>query len=99
MENLQQPELAFRIAGSGAVRAQGVVDRLSITISGSGDAQLGDVATKELSVRISGSGVVTASPKDEADVTISGSGNLKLLSKPARLSSHISGSGRVIQLQ
>jgi hypothetical protein len=97
MENLQQPELALRIAGSGAVRAQGAVDRLSVTISGSGDAQLGDLATKELSVKISGSGVVTASPKDEADVTISGSGSLRLLTKPARLNSHISGSGRITQ--
>jgi hypothetical protein len=98
MEDLHQPELALRISGSGAVRAKGAVERLSITISGSGNAQLGDLATKALTVKISGSGEVTASPKDEADVTISGSGILRLLTRPVRLNSHISGSGRVTQV-
>lgn len=97
MENVDQPELALRISGSGSMRAQGSVDRLTANVSGSGDARLGELAAKQATVHISGSGKVEASPKDSADVTISGSGDVKLLTRPAELRSKISGSGRISQ--
>jgi len=98
LENLSQLELTLTISGSGSARAQGVVDQLTATISGSGDARLADVALKHLTAKISGSGTIEAAPKDEADINISGSGNVKLLSRPARLKSHVSGSGRISQM-
>jgi hypothetical protein len=97
MENVNQPDLAFKISGSGSVRAQGTVDRATVTISGSGDARLADLAMKELTAKISGSGKVEAAPKDSADVTISGSGDVRLASRPASLRSKVSGSGRITQ--
>jgi hypothetical protein len=97
MENVNQPDLAFSISGSGSVRAQGTVDRATIRVSGSGDARLADLAVKELTAKISGSGNVEAAPKEAADITISGSGNVRLVSRPARLNSHVSGSGRITQ--
>ena len=48
-------------------------------------------------MKISGSGNVEAAPKDEADLTISGSGNVRLLSRPASLRTKVSGSGRISQ--
>jgi hypothetical protein len=97
MVDLNQPELALRLHGSGSIRARGTVDRLSLTVSGSGNGQLADLAIKELSLKISGSGDVEAAPRDAADVSISGSGTVRLLTRPARLKTHISGSGRVLQ--
>ena len=97
MENVNQPDLAFSISGSGAVRAQGTVDHATINVAGSGDARLADLAMKELTAKISGSGKVEAAPKDAADIHISGSGDVRLLSHPARLSSHVAGSGRITQ--
>jgi hypothetical protein len=97
LENLSQPELALNISGSGNLSGQGAVDRLSVTIAGSGSAKLAEIATKQLTVKISGSGNVEAAPKDDADITISGSGDVRLASRPARLTSHIAGSGRVTQ--
>lgn len=99
LENLNQPELALAISGSGNVRAQGAVDRLSATISGSGDARLAGVALKQLTAKISGSGSIEAAPRDEADVHISGSGNVRLLTRPVRLKTHVAGSGRISQPQ
>ena len=87
----------LRISGSGTVRAQGSVDQATIKVSGSGEARLGDLAMKQLTVDISGSGKVEAAPKDTADVKISGSGDVKLLSRPANLTSKVSGSGRISQ--
>lgn len=97
MENLNQPALDVRISGSGAVQAQGTVDRVSLKVSGSGDGRFADLAMKSLTLKISGSGDVEAGPTEEADVSISGSGTLRLLTRPARLNTHIAGSGRVLQ--
>ena len=97
MENVNQPELDLRISGSGSMRAQGSVDRLTVNVAGSGDARLGELVAKQATVHISGSGKVEASPKDQADIKISGSGDVKLLSRPADLRSKVSGSGRITQ--
>ncbi|MBI2739133.1 MAG: DUF2807 domain-containing protein [Rhodospirillales bacterium] len=95
MENVSQPELALRISGSGSMRAEGTVDRLTINVSGSGDAWLGALVARQATVHIAGSGKVEASPKDQADISISGSGDVKLLTRPTDLRSKVSGSGRV----
>jgi putative autotransporter adhesin-like protein len=97
MENVNQPDLAFKISGSGTVRAQGTVDHATVSVAGSGDARLADLAMKELTAKISGSGKVEAAPKDAANIKISGSGDVRLLSHPTRLSSHVAGSGRITQ--
>jgi Putative auto-transporter adhesin, head GIN domain len=97
MENVNQPDLTFKISGSGTVRAQGTVDHATVNVAGSGDARLADLAMKELTAKISGSGKIEAAPKDAADIRISGSGDVRLLSRPARLSSHVAGSGRITQ--
>jgi len=97
MENVNQPDLAFKISGSGTVRAQGTVDHATVNVAGSGDVHLADLAMKELTAKISGSGKVEAAPKDAADIHISGSGDVRLLSHPTRLISHVAGSGRITQ--
>jgi hypothetical protein len=97
LENLSQKELSLRISGSGDVRAQGSVDRLNASISGSGNAKMGDLAVRQLSIKISGSGNVEASPQDDAEIHVSGAGNVRLLTRPKHLDSKISGSGRIVQ--
>lgn len=97
LENVSQPELALGISGSGSLRAQGSIDRLTVSISGSGDAKLADLAVKELTVKVAGSGNIEAAPKDVADITVSGAGDVRLLTRPGQLRSHVSGSGRITQ--
>jgi putative autotransporter adhesin-like protein len=97
LEKLDQRELELRISGSGQIEAHGSVERVSAHISGSGDVRLGDLAMKRLTTKISGSGTVEAGPKEEADITLSGAGTVRLLTRPASLRSKVSGSGRIIQ--
>lgn len=97
LEKLDQRELELGISGSGQIEAHGTVERVSAHISGSGDVRLGDVAMKRLGAKISGSGSIEAGPKDEADVTLSGAGKVKLLTRPASLHSKVSGAGRIVQ--
>jgi hypothetical protein len=97
MENINQPDLTLGLAGSGSLRAQGSVDRLTVSISGSGNAKLADLAVKQLTVKVSGSGNIEAAPKDVADINVSGAGDVRLLTRPGQLRSHVSGSGRITQ--
>jgi hypothetical protein len=97
LEKLDQPALTLTISGSGRVTAQGTVERVTATISGSGDVRLNDVALKRLTTKISGSGSLEAGPREDADITLSGSGSVRLLTRPANLQTKISGSGRILQ--
>lgn len=94
---LDQPALALTVSGSGHVEVSGAVERVTVAIRGSGDIRLNDLTMKRLTTRIAGSGNLEAGPKDEADITIAGSGNVRLLSRPATLNTKIAGSGRISQ--
>jgi hypothetical protein len=96
LENVKQPELNLSIAGSGTINAQGTVDRMKLNIAGSGDARLAELTMKDLEVNVAGSGDTEAAPTDSAQIKMTGSGNMRLLSRPARIESNITGSGRII---
>lgn len=95
LDKLDQDNLRVSISGSGDVRGNGHVRQLDLHISGSGDADLAAVTADKATVRISGSGNADISPKDDAEVHISGSGTVNLHSYPARMDTHISGSGHI----
>ena len=97
MENVNQPDLAVRLSGSGNISARGKADHVTVTISGAGRARLADLATQQLTVKVSGSGRIEAAPTESADIDLSGSGIVRLLSRPAQLRSHVTGSGRIVQ--
>lgn len=88
-----QPDMAVEINGSGTVSASGKTEVLTLAIAGSGDADLGDLATRDASVSIAGSGDAELAPTGAAQVEIAGSGDVTLTVKPASLSSSIDGSG------
>jgi hypothetical protein len=92
-----QPTLSVDLSGSGAISANGKVDRLNLQISGSADADLSRLAASSASVRVSGSGQAEISPSTEADLRISGSGDIKVHRNPT-IRSHVSGSGSVEQV-
>ena len=88
-----QPELTIEINGSGEVSGNGKTKALALAIAGSGDASLADVAAKDASVSVTGSGNAELSARGAVQVAIAGSGDVTLTTKPASLSSTIDGSG------
>lgn len=86
---------SIEIRGSGDVSAAGRVDRLTLTIRGSGEARLEPLAVRTATVEIAGSGEAELNPTESADVAISGSGDVSLLSRPATLNTRINGSGDI----
>jgi hypothetical protein len=95
--HIEQEELRVTISGSGSLTAEGKVNRLIINIPGSGHAMLGKLAARSVSVMMMGSGSATVSPREELNATIMGSGDVHVLTRPARIERSIMGSGHIIE--
>ncbi|WJH41738.1 DUF2807 domain-containing protein [Aliirhizobium terrae] len=98
LSQISQPKLQVIIKGSGDVKATGSVDTVDLSISGSGEAQLDDLIAKSVKVDIRGSGDATLTAQIDADVSISGSGDVALFGNPAMRRSQVKGSGSIKQM-
>lgn len=96
MGQLDQDVLTLTIAGPGSVTAAGRVKRLMLTVTGSGKANLGSLAVEDAKVMVTGSGGATIAPSGDLQVTITGSGDVRLITHPATIRRAIYGSGKVI---
>jgi hypothetical protein len=94
--HIEQQNLRISVLASGSATAEGKVDRLTVNVMGSGRANLGRLAARQVQVTIAGSGDVTVAPSDELKVTIMGSGDVHLTTRPAKIQQQIMGSGQII---
>lgn len=88
-------ELRVKVSGSGSVVATGVVGRLVVNVTGSGDVDASTLRAKVVEATVSGSGDVKAHASDEARTDVSGSGSIQIHGKPTRRHVDKSGSGQV----
>lgn len=95
--HVERDKLNITIAASGSATAEGKVDRLTVSVLGTGKANLGKLAARSVTVAIMGSGEATIAPRDEAKITIMGSGDVHLLTRPGRIQRTVVGSGRIIE--
>lgn len=95
--HVDRQSLTVTVANSGTTTAEGKVDTLNVTVLGSGHADLGKVAARRVVVAIMGSGRATVAPGEELKVTIMGSGDVHLLTKPAKIERSIMGSGQIVE--
>lgn len=84
----------FDLAGSGAIAARGRVDRLKVSIAGSGDVDAAALTAQRADISIAGSGNVSAAVDGPAAVSILGSGDVTLGGRPRCTTSKM-GSGTV----
>ncbi len=97
IEGYRQNTLRLDVSGSADVVARGETGDIELDISGIGDVDLGGLRAKGAAVDISGAADATIAPTDWAELEISGTGDVRLLTNPARLETDVSGSGRVRQ--
>ena len=90
-----QDNLEVSVSGHGDVTAKGKARSVKLDISGDGDVNLGQLPTDSVEAEISGSGRASVAPATAADLRISGSGEIDLLTHPARLNTDVTGSGRI----
>lgn len=95
MEGLDLDHLRLSVSGSGSVTAAGRADRVDVSIRGSGSAGLARLAVQRADISIAGSGDVMLSPREEAHVSITGSGAVHMASRPAIFTEKMVGSGAV----
>lgn len=95
IHDYDQDSLAVELNGSGNVEGAGRTASMAVVLAGSGDVDLGEVETRDASVDMAGSGGVRVNPTGAAKVRIAGSGDVHLLTQPARLENEVSGSGKV----
>lgn len=98
LSQINQPRLQLSIKGSGNSSASGTADAVDLTISGSGSARMQDLTAKSVQANIYGSGDAKMTAQADADVSISGSGNVELFGRPVLRRSEIRGSGRILQM-
>jgi hypothetical protein len=98
LADIKQDVLRIAMHGSGAITASGEAHQVSLDAAGSGRADLGKLVTQQANAHISGSAEVDLAPRENADISISGSGVVRLHGAVARIQSHVSGSGQIKQL-
>jgi hypothetical protein len=94
-----QDELDIDVSGHGDVSAKGKAKSTKVDISGDGNVDLGGLPSTDARADISGSGRASIAPTASADLHISGSGEIDLLTHPAKVTSDVSGSGRIVEGQ
>jgi len=87
--------LSLSVSGHADVKAAGEAGDVQVWISGSARADLDRLKVKSARVGISGSGEASLGPTDSADVDITGSGDVTLLTNPPHLRTSITGSGQI----
>jgi hypothetical protein len=92
-----QDQLSLAVTGRADVTAAGQAKTVNVSFSGAGQADLSELKTAGASIDISGAGEATVGPTEWARVQISGMGDVNLLTRPARLETHVSGAGRIRQ--
>lgn len=97
IEGYKQDRLAIDITGDAEVSAKGEAKSLGLDVSGSGVSDLSGLKVADAAVNMQGSGQATIAPTGSANIDISGSGEVTLLTHPARMESNVSGSGAIHQ--
>jgi len=87
--------IASSIAGSGNISLIGTTNDLKCSIAGSGDIKAYELKARNADIKISGSGGVKISVKDNLSARVSGSGNVYYKGNPKKQDVKVSGSGNV----
>jgi len=96
--NLVADDLDAKMDGSGVLEFEGQCDNSEITLRGSGVFDASRMLANSLDLEQNGSADAKVSAHDDLNITINGSGTVFYRGKPSDLSSKITGTGRILQL-
>jgi hypothetical protein len=98
LSDIKQDVLHITMHGSGTVTASGEAHETSLDVVGSSSADLRRLITQQANARIRGSAEVDLAPREDVDISISGSAVVRLHGAVARIHSQVSGSGQIKQV-
>lgn len=99
LDGIDAPAFTLQLPGSGVVRASGTVERLRVTLSGSGDAELAGVAAREVHASVGGSGTIAVTATDSLEASVAGSGAILYGGNPPHVLTSVTGSGAVTPIR
>jgi hypothetical protein len=94
VDDLEADALDIRVSGAGDIAAHGQTDRLTVDISGSGDADLAELSAADARVELSGAGDAEVLATDRLDAEVNGAGDLAYRGDP-EVRQRVSGSGEI----
>jgi hypothetical protein len=94
VDGLDADAFDVRVTGAGDLAAAGRVQRLTLDISGAGDADLAELAADDARVELSGAGDAEVSASEVLDAEVSGAGDLAYFGEP-RLRQALTGDGEI----
>jgi hypothetical protein len=94
LDGVQSEALDLTVDGAGEIDAAGTVDRLTATIQGAGDANLGRLSVRIADVTVEGAGDADLDVSDQLDVVVDGAGDVTYRGDP-RVRSDIEGAGNL----
>jgi Putative auto-transporter adhesin, head GIN domain len=97
VDGLAADALDIRVSGAGDIAAAGRVQRLTLDISGAGDADLAELAAHDARVELRGAGDADVRATARLDAEVSGAGDLAYRGDPS-LRQDVSGSGEIEQI-
>jgi Putative auto-transporter adhesin, head GIN domain len=97
VDGLAADALDIRVSGAGDIAAAGRVQRLTLDISGAGDADLAELAAHDARVELRGAGDADVHATARLDAEVSGAGDLAYRGDPS-LRQDVSGSGEIEQI-
>ena len=97
VDGLAAEAFDIRVSGAGDIAAAGRVRRLTLDISGAGDADLAELEAADARVELSGAGDADVHASQRLDAEVSGAGDLAYRGQP-RLRDDVSGSGEIEHL-
>lgn len=89
--------LHVTLAGSGVIHASGTVDRLDVSLSGSGDAQLQELVARNVLASVSGSGRIAVNATDTLDARVPGTGLVMYRGDPPHVTTSVTGTGAIVR--
>jgi len=97
-QSVRARSLTVRLSGSGLLRASGTVDRLDVTLGGSGVAELRDLAARDARAVVVGSGRIDLTATSALDASIPGTGTIVYRGNPAQVTTSIAGTGAITRM-
>jgi putative autotransporter adhesin-like protein len=73
---VNQPDFAVLLSGSGVIRVRGRTDVLTVTITGSGSADLGPLIASDVGAVVTGSGQIVVTATHSLDASVLGTGSI-----------------------
>jgi hypothetical protein len=98
VDGLQGKHLSISITGTGSLVASGTLEKLDLSISGTGAFEGKYLETRATLIKHAGLGKALVNAKKELNVSITGTGLVEYIGSPA-LRKSILGAGRVVQVE